>query len=191
MRPCLWATVETENPLDFAMQFVGQINVAAAAAIGTAVMLELLQLDREGLVELRNSAGKYHAAPRGIFLHDGESMRVGEFPNFRNIGRLRAKPLGEFLAPDMSWTAVGPMKLLDVFAQPICAAMAQQNGYLQAFVRISPAKRLCAFNRLSLAAFQNVFGHNLTSFDCKTVTAWRCSHCATKVPHENRAIAKI
>jgi hypothetical protein len=96
MRACLSAIVEAEHRFDDAIQLCGQVNVAAAAAIGTPGVTHPVQLDSERRRELRGGAGENDRAARGVLLLYGETMRHGKRAHrgeIRRVGAVDARKL--------------------------------------------------------------------------------------------------
>src|SRR6266436_6880132 len=72
MRVCLRPIVETEHRSDHPVQFVWQMYRSGPAAIGPAVMFELLQVYLEGGIELGDRPGEHDSPPARVLRDDGK-----------------------------------------------------------------------------------------------------------------------
>jgi hypothetical protein len=140
MRSRLLAIVKAENTFDFALQLVGQTNRPLAAAIGAAIMFNLLEIDSQGLVERLDGAAQNHAAPWGTFLNHREAVLTGEFLHRLHIVRVGTELLREILALEVFRWAACLVKPLDPLMQGVAFAVSQQDRHFETLVRIGLAQ---------------------------------------------------
>jgi hypothetical protein len=109
----LLTVVKPENPFDFAVQFVGQMNRSGTAAIRAAFMFESFKINPESAVELGDSTGENHGPPSGTFLHYSEAVRSGKFLYLFDITRVGSELLGKFLTFDVRGPPASTVEILE------------------------------------------------------------------------------
>jgi hypothetical protein len=116
MRSRLLAIVKTEDPFDLVVQFVGDLDCAAPAAVGAALVFDSLEVNSERLVELGDGPSENYGPPGGTFLHHGKAVRAGKFLHLLDVGRIGAELLREILPLHVLMPAVSAVKVLESIA---------------------------------------------------------------------------
>jgi hypothetical protein len=105
----LRAIVETEHTLNFAIEFIGQMNRSCSSPVRPTFVFKTFEVHVKRPIELGNCARQDHAPPDRVFLHDSQAMGRSEFLNLLNVAGLSSETLCKFFTLHMLWSATGFM----------------------------------------------------------------------------------
>src|SRR5262249_2029705 len=129
-------------------------------AVSTAGILELLKLDTERLVELRDGAGKNNRAARRVLLHDRKIVLLGEIHHRGHIARRRAEFVGELRMCHPTARSRARGKACDLLLERRGILAAYQHSHLETLCGIGLSDGPRPRKRLPVTASQNIFSHD-------------------------------
>jgi hypothetical protein len=171
MRARLRPVIEPEHGGNDAMEFVGQMNRSDPAAIGSAGMLELLELHTKGIIELSHGAGEHDVPPAWVLVDNGKTVLVCELLDGLDIGRVRPELLVVLLMAHVTLGLVAGGDFPDPFLQRIMLAMAQDQGDFQPLRRIGFSDRTCTGQWSPLTTSKRIVWHSSTLLSLLTHAA--------------------
>src|SRR6185437_2877081 len=151
------------NGLYHTVELGGNVHGAGPAAVGAAGVRVVLQLDPEGVVELRDRAAQHHGTASRVLLHDGQPMGLGELPHriqVRAPGAMAPRKVG---ARHVTGGALAARELLQAIPQARFVGRPDDHRDFQPLRRVRGSQGVGIRQRGSLASREWTSGHGASS----------------------------